>query len=589
MLSWFYGLALGAERFEHFTRYRRDRLLGELLGMSGPTAMEHGGLMIGNSSGGIIRPQLPDAVVDIGDRACIRRRDATVVPTSSTANAARVAIGAAIRRANAAPFRTCLRGVNMYGDGRAAQTRGSGAAPVGLGIDAPAQAVRRARSDFRRRADGAPMRVTTFRGDRCRALMLGCAEPLRAAMNVMNESGRTLVLVTTGERLEGVIADGDIRRYLAAGGSIDMPVTAALNRTPITLPDDTPSDEVRSTMMRRGINYLPLVDGHDVSALCVLDSTPLASDLSAVIIAGGTGSRLAPLTESCPKPLLRLGDRPILAHVMDHLHDQGVGRFVLALNYLSHMIVDYFDDGSRLNSFIEYIDGLRLPDLAVSFCLNGDVVSDIDVRALLDTHVAKGWDATMVVHGHAVTVPYGVVESGDDGQFLQIVEKPVLPFQINAGIYMFSKSALAAVPSDEYYDMPTLFDDVGAHGLSRGIFVHQAGGSTSGRWTTIGEPSRSLTVTAGPNDRERHHTLTAGSARHRTHHQPVRPGCARGARAAFEADPRPAGSCSHRRARPSRGNARPGLSALGTSGKSGSGSSDCSQRKLTLCSLSQSG
>ena len=340
------------------------------------------------------------------------------------------------------------------------------------------------------------MRLVTLRGADRRSLTVSCHESLRAAMQVMNESGRTLILVTTGDRLEGVIADGDVRRYLARGGSVDEPVAAALNRAPITLPQDTPTDEVRAFMVRRGLDYLPLMDGAEVAALCVLEITARSTDLSAVILAGGVGSRLAPLTDSCPKPLLRLGSKPVLGHLIDHLRDNGVSRFVLAVNYLSHMIVDHFDDGSRMNAFIEYVHetkrlgtggSLGLVDphaLSDPFlCLNGDVVTDVDVQALLTTHVTNEWDATMVVHSHTLPVPYGVVESGEDGRFLQIVEKPVLPFQINAGVYMLSKSVLAVVPKDELYDMPTLFDDLQARGLRAGTYAHH------GRWIDIGTVS----------------------------------------------------------------------------------------------------
>jgi NDP-sugar pyrophosphorylase family protein len=249
-------------------------------------------------------------------------------------------------------------------------------------------------------------------------------------------------------------------------------------------------------MARRGLEYLPLVDGDAVDALCVLERLPRASDLSAVVMAGGLGTRLAPLTDSCPKPLLPLGGKPILSHILDHLRSQGIHRFVFTVNYRSNMIVDHYDDGSRWDCFIDYVSetqrlgtggALSLLDpesLSDPFlCINGDVLNDLDVDALRDTHVSNGWDATMVVRRYSHTVPYGVVEIGPDGRFHGISEKPVSSYDVNAGIYMLSHAALSVVPRDQFYDLPDAFRDLDAAGLRCGTFVHP------GRWIDIGTTS----------------------------------------------------------------------------------------------------
>jgi dTDP-glucose pyrophosphorylase len=340
------------------------------------------------------------------------------------------------------------------------------------------------------------MKLLSLRRDALRAMSVSSDRDLRLAMQKMNDSGRTLVLVVDDDRLTGVIADGDIRRHLARGGSVDEPVTKAVNRTPITLAHDTSVVEVRAFMVRRGLEYLPLLKGENVEALCILERAPRSTELSAVILAGGLGTRLAPMTDNCPKPLLPLGDRPILSHIMDHLREQGISRFVVAVNYLSNMIVDYFDDGSRWDCFIDYIyetkrlgtgGALSLVDqetLSDPFlCINGDVVNDLDIGALRETHISHGWDATMVVRDYHYTVPYGVVQTGSDGRFIESCEKPVQSFMINAGIYMLSKSALAAVPNDEAYDLPSIFEGMAGLGLRGGTHTH------TGRWIDIGTVS----------------------------------------------------------------------------------------------------
>ena len=240
------------------------------------------------------------------------------------------------------------------------------------------------------------MRLISLRGDDRAALTVDTDTELRVAMQTMNESGRTLVLVNDGERFVGVLADGDIRRHLAQGGTVGDPIKVAVNTSPTTLPRETSLVEVRAFMVRRGLDYLPLVNGDEVDALCVLERAPRSTELSAVILAGGLGTRLAPLTDHCPKPLLRLGGKPILSHIIDHLRGEGVHRFSLSVNYLSNMIVDHYEDGSRWDCFIDYlhetqrlgtggplslVDPETLSDPFI--CMNGDVLNDIEMASLL--------------------------------------------------------------------------------------------------------------------------------------------------------------------------------------------------------------
>lgn len=337
------------------------------------------------------------------------------------------------------------------------------------------------------------MRLLTLQGSDRDALSVGLHDKLRHAMDRMNETGRTLLLVVNGDRLIGVVADGDIRRCLAGGGSADEEVSIAVNRTPTTLPVGTASSDVRTFMVRRGFEYLPLVEGDRVGALCILERAPRSTELTTVIMAGGLGSRLAPLTDDCPKPLLPVGGKPILSHILDHLREQGIHRYVISVSYLAHMIVDYYADGSRLDCFIDYvhetqrlgtggplslIDPVLLSDPFL--CVNGDVLNDVDVCGLLETHVSNRWHATMVVRRHANTIPYGVVEISEDGRLVQIHEKPVQSLLINAGVYMLSKSALEVIPAGSFYDLPSLFEDLPMRGMPTGTFTH------GGQWIDIG-------------------------------------------------------------------------------------------------------
>jgi dTDP-glucose pyrophosphorylase len=337
------------------------------------------------------------------------------------------------------------------------------------------------------------MKLITLRNEARDELTVRPDDDVRDAMRRMNETGRTFLLVVDDRQLSGVVADGDIRRYLARGGSTEDRVDAAANTSPITFSSTAPMSDVRAFMARRGLEYLPLVDDGRLVALSILERAPRSSDLTAVVMSGGLGTRLAPLTDNCPKPLLPLGGKPILSHIIEHLQSQGIHHYVLSVNHLAHMIVDHYDDGSQWECFIDYVHetqrlgtggSLSLLDpetLSDPFlCLNGDVLNDVDIGALRDTHVNNEWDATMVVRQHTYTVPYGVVDVEADGRFVQIREKPVTSLQINAGIYMLSKSTLDVVPRDQYYDLPSMFAELPAAGRSGGTYVH------AGRWIDIG-------------------------------------------------------------------------------------------------------
>ncbi len=340
------------------------------------------------------------------------------------------------------------------------------------------------------------MRLENRNGSALDQICVHDGQSVLEAMKIMSKAGLRLipVLAADDNTFAGVVADGDIRRFLSDGGQMEDDVGQATNRTPATLDHSMSQTEARALMLRRGIEYLPVVKDGQLSSLYVLWVTASTQELTAVIMAGGLGSRLAPLTDNCPKPLLPLGDKPILTHIIENLRDQGVGRFVLSTNYLSEMIVDHYGDGSSLDVSISYVHetsrmgtggalGLVDPaELSEPFlCLNGDILNDIDVDALREQHQSNQWDATMVVRDFSYTVPYGVVKTSADEAFVGAEEKPTTHYRINAGCYMLSKSVLGVVPQDKFYDLPTLFSDMLERGMKGGTYMHK------GRWIDIGD------------------------------------------------------------------------------------------------------
>jgi len=340
------------------------------------------------------------------------------------------------------------------------------------------------------------MRLASYTKTDLGALCVREGQTILEAMRIMSIAGLRLIPVVADENhtFTGLIADGDIRRFLSNGGQMEAHVEQAVNRTPATLSEDMSLPDVRTLMMRRGLEYLPQVQDGQLVSLFVLWVTSDTEALTAVIMAGGLGSRLAPLTDDCPKPLLPLGGKPILTHIIENLRDQGVSRFVISTNYLAEMIVDHYGDGAELDVSISYVretsrlgtgGALGLVDMAELsepfLCLNGDILNDIDVEALRLQHQSNHWDATMVVRNFSYKVPYGVVNVAPDESFLSAEEKPTTTFRINAGCYMLSKSVLRAVPKDEFYDLPTLFTDLQARNMTSGTYVHP------GRWIDIGD------------------------------------------------------------------------------------------------------
>lgn len=339
------------------------------------------------------------------------------------------------------------------------------------------------------------MKLIHYQNEGLKEVCVSHTLTLREAMAVMNTSSLRLVPVVNVETKElvGVLADGDIRRYLAASGTADDPVTAAANTSPQVHSSTLDPKDARSEMQIRGVEYLPVTRGSVITDLYVLWAVNAPLAMSAVIMAGGLGSRLAPYTDNCPKPLVDLGGKPILTHIIEHLRAQGVRRFVFCLNYLGQMIVNRYGDGAALDVSISYVHeekrlgtggalSLIQPGLLSEpfLSMNGDILTDIDVNALYEAHQASGWTGTMVTRDFQYTVPYGVIRRTDAGCFEGSEEKPTLSFPINAGIYMLSKDALPLIPKDTYFDLPTLFDGLIQAPYSAGTFGH------SGRWIDIG-------------------------------------------------------------------------------------------------------
>lgn len=296
---------------------------------------------------------------------------------------------------------------------------------------------------------------------------------IQEAALILNDTSLKIVLVTDGSgTFMGTISDGDIRRGLLRGLELSSPIVSIVNRDALAVPPNLSREIVIQLMKANRIQQIPIVDDNlRIVGLHLWDQvdTPVERPNLMMIMAGGKGSRLHPKTEHCPKPMLPIGGKPILEHIIERAKIEGFTKFILAIHHLGHMIEEHFGDGHSLGVRIDYLreeiplgtaGALSLlnprPDSAF-IVTNGDVITDIPYGDLLDYHVRHGATATMSVRLHEWQNQFGVVQT----QGIEIVgyeEKPLIRSHINAGVYVVEPSVLDFLTKSARCDMPTLFE-----------------------------------------------------------------------------------------------------------------------------------
>jgi len=318
---------------------------------------------------------------------------------------------------------------------------------------------------------------------RLASLFIPAGARLRDALQAIEAGEAKLAVMVDAEgRLLGTITDGDVRRGLLAGLSLDDPADRVVNRTPRVVADGEPRAAAHLIMRSRRLRHVPVVDaaGRVVDVVLfteLLRNAPL--DTTAVIMAGGEGRRLRPHTETVPKPMLPVGGRPILETIIERFLVQGVRRFRIAVNYRAEHIIGHFGDGRHLGAEIGYLREDRPLGTAGSLGLldprpghplivvNGDVLTTLRHADLLAAHRAAGAALTVCAQTYRHQIPFGVLETRD-GRVTGIAEKPVLTHPVSAGIYVIEPPVLDLLPRDERCDMPDLIRTA----IARGLPVH---------------------------------------------------------------------------------------------------------------------
>jgi dTDP-glucose pyrophosphorylase/CBS domain-containing protein len=314
-------------------------------------------------------------------------------------------------------------------------------------------------------------------------LLLAPTATIRDAMQAIDRAGTGIALVVDAERrLLATISDGDIRRAILGRIELDSSIAAIVaserpRPEPLTAPLAAAADELLHLMTEHELRQIPLVDEDGrVAAVARLEDLVRAYELPlrAVVMAGGFGARLGDLTESLPKPMLPLGDRPLLEHIIGQLRDAGIHRVKLTTHYLANTIESHFGDGHEFGVAIEYLTENEPLGTAGALgqleageepvlVMNGDLVTRVDFRALLDFHREHDADLTVAVRPYEVRVPFGVVETAG-ADVRAIDEKPLLKGFVNAGIYLLDPHVLRHVPPGEPFEMPDLIREVIARG-----------------------------------------------------------------------------------------------------------------------------
>jgi len=322
-------------------------------------------------------------------------------------------------------------------------------------------------------------------------------------IKVINEFKYKIALVVdNNKKLLGTITDGDIRRALLSGKTLDDTAESIMEHSPLTVLENTGEKEILDLMLEHSIIQVPVVTASGIVVDCEfrddlrekLSHVPEEhADIWAVLMLGGKGQRLRPLTENTPKPMIEVGGKPILETIISNFSKQGLRKFFFSVNYKANIISDYFGDGSNFGVEINYITEDKEMGTAGSLCMlpgrppgpfvvmNGDILTDISFVDLTEFHCQHDVLATMCVGEYTNIIPYGIIENSGV-EFKTIKEKPTETFFVNAGIYVLDPEVLNLINRDEHLDMPQLFEKISEVGKKSIIYpIHEY-------WMDIGRP-----------------------------------------------------------------------------------------------------
>lgn len=340
--------------------------------------------------------------------------------------------------------------------------------------------------------------------DKIKRKIVSAEKTVIQTMKIMDEGYTKSMLVFKGEKFLGIITNGDLQRAIIAGVAFETPIEKVIDNTTKKygcIGDDL--EAIKGWMLEKRIEYMPMLDGEGdlVDVIFwedILGDTKKVDnrkiDLPVIIMAGGKGTRLQPLTNVIPKPLIPIGGKTVLEAIMDRFEEIGCTRFFMSVNYKSDMIrfyldhldhkydIEYFKEEKPLGTIgsVSLLKGRFTTPFFVSNC---DNLIDQDFRDVYDYHCSNHNDITIVSTVKNFKIPYGVLETGKDGLMTDLKEKPETTFLFNSGVYILNAELIDEIPENEFFHVTQLIEKVRGRGGRVGCFpISEQSWHDMGEW-----------------------------------------------------------------------------------------------------------
>jgi len=332
---------------------------------------------------------------------------------------------------------------------------------------------------------------------------VSCLLTIRESIKKLDETGiGFIVVVNQTDEVMGVVTDGDFRRAILSGVSLDMPISGITNSNFISIHEGYSKEELENVFLN-DIAQVPVIRKGMLKEIILRQNLPIITnenlvprilDVPVVIMAGGKGTRLEPFTHIMPKPLIPIGNKPIIEVIMDRFAEFGINEFYISLNYKANMIKAYFEErplSSSINYIIEDIPlgtaGAlkKLKDIIHSTFIvsNCDIIVKSDYKKIIDFHKDGKYDLTLVASMHHYTIPYGVCYVENGGDLKEISEKPEYDYLINTGMYVLEPDVIDYIPENKFYHITHLIEDLKKNKRRVGVYpVYEKSWIDVGQW-----------------------------------------------------------------------------------------------------------
>ncbi|MFD3157510.1 nucleotidyltransferase family protein [Haloimpatiens sp. FM7330] len=294
---------------------------------------------------------------------------------------------------------------------------------------------------------------------------------IREVLKILDSGAKGIVFVIDEcKKLLGTVTDGDIRRAILQDICLDNCIGDIMFKKPVTVIEGTSTEEIKEILIKNAVKQVPIIDENGMikDMITINDILlPKGKENIVIIMAGGLGTRLKDLTKEIPKPMLKVGEDPILKHIIDNFRKYGYNKIFIAVNYKAEVIENYFQDGYAYGVKIEYIrenkrmgtaGGIKLAENYINkpfFVINGDIFTNLNIEKMMEFHIRNGFDITVGTRKHSLKIPYGVIES-EDNNIKEIKEKPTIDCLINGGVYCLNHELLEYIPKNRYFEITDL-------------------------------------------------------------------------------------------------------------------------------------